>query len=105
MKAMKLHFILLAGLFITGIGSFSCGKSCGTFGWGLEIQDELNSLSAASAAYSQNPTPENCESYRKAYRDYIDALKGFDKCVEPGERDSWRDALDEAEAEADNIQC
>lgn len=106
---MKSILSLISGLLIlaiVGTGSLSCRKaSCGSLGWAVDIQDELNNLSATSAAYSQNPTPANCQAYREAYIDYIDALKSWDKCVESGSRASWQQSLNEAEQDAENLQC
>lgn len=102
---MKCYYIIVAAALIISVGSWSCGKSCGTLGWALGVQDELNNLSTTSAAYSQNPTTANCQAYREAYIDYIDALKKWDKCVGASDRGSWQQSLDEAETEAENIQC
>src|SRR5690554_4257119 len=80
----------------------SCGKNCGSVGWALDLQDEINNLSVAAQAYSQNPSPGNCEAYRQAYLDYIHALKDWDKCVDGVDRDSWRQSLNEAENDLDD---
>jgi hypothetical protein len=94
---------------LLSISTFSCRKSapaCGTLGWSLAIQDELNNLSAATTAYSQNASHQNCEAYKQAYIDYIDALKGLEKClINSIERADWQHSLDLAEQEVNNIQC
>lgn len=106
---MKLFRILLICSFLTAIASMSCKKSqpaCGSFGWSLAIQDELNNLSAATTAYAQNNTQENCQAYKQAYIDYIDALKGWEHClVNDLDRADWQQTLNEAEQEANGIQC
>jgi hypothetical protein len=94
---------------LTVIGLSGCRKSgvaCGSPAFGLAIQEELNTLSTASTAYYQNPTPANCEAYKKAYVDYIDAIRGWEKCLSnTAERNSWQQSLDEAEQEANDLQC
>lgn len=106
---MNLLRILFFCAVLTGIGSTSCKKSkaaCGTFGWALSIQDELNNLSAATNAYSQNDTSENCNAYKQAYSEYLDALQGIEHClVTDFERDDWQQSLNEAQQEVDSIQC
>lgn len=106
---MNLLRILFICAVLTGAGNMSCKKSqpaCGTFGWSFGIQDELNNLSDAILTYSQNETPENCLAYKQAYIDYIDALKGWEHCLlNDTDRSDWQNALNEAEQEANNIQC
>ena len=106
---MRLFGILLFAMAIMTLGTTSCSKkstvNCGSFGWGVAVQDEITTLSNASAAYSQNPTTENCNAYRQAYIDYINALRDYDKCVQSADRADWQQALDDAEQEANNIQC
>ena len=102
---MKSLFIFLAGIVMLGMGFSSCGKSCGSLGWTVGVQDELNNISAASIEYSQNPTPANCQAYREAYLDYIDALRSWDNCVQTTDRASWQQYLNEAEQNADDLKC
>ena len=106
---MKLFRVLVFGVVLLSLSSVSCkksGVSCGSTGWALGIQDEITNLSNAAGAYSTNPTTENCQKYRQAYIDYIDALKGWEKCLNTSaDRAEWQQQLDEAEQEAQNIQC
>lgn len=87
----------------------SCRKSglrCGSLGFAFALQDEAQNLSNASSAYSQNPTPANCEAYKHAYLDYIDAIRGYEKCLTTqAERASWQQSLEDSEQNAMNIQC
>ena len=104
-------FLMMVGLASLALGILnSCSKSpatCGPagFGWALSITDESQALSEAQSAYQQNPTTQNCEKYKKAYHDYYDALKGYEKCLSGAERDSWQDAIEETQDEIDDIQC
>ena len=106
---MNLFRIFFLCAVLTGIGSTSCKKSepaCGSFGWSFAIQDEIQNLSTATTAYAQNDTPENCQAYKQAYIDYIDALKGWEHCLlSEFDRADWHQALNEAEQEVNNIQC
>ena len=87
----------------------SCGKNeaaCGSLGWTFDLQDELNNLSEATTAYAQDDSPANCNAYKQAYLDYIDALRGWERCLEAGnDREEWQQALNQAEQEANSILC
>ena len=105
---MRYPLLIIGGLLLIGLSTTSCRKSsakCGTLGWSLDLQNEITNLSNASSAYSLNPTTENCKAYKEAYSDYIDALRGYEKCVSAAERAGWQQSLDEAEADVNNIQC
>ena len=103
------HFrMLFICAVLAAVGTTSCKKSepdCGTFGWSFAIQDEINNLSAAATAYSQQNTPENCQAYKQAYLNYIDALKDWEHCLNDFDRTDWQHALQEAEQDVNNIQC
>jgi len=105
---MKIFNIIPATVFVLCIGFLSCspgGPACGSFGFAFNVQNEILDLSAASTAYSQDPSPQNCQAYKNAYANYIDALKKYDKCVEASERDEWRQSLEEAERDVMDLQC
>lgn len=106
---MKGSYLLVICAIVVGLASFSCRKSaapCNTFGWSFEAQDEIVRLSEASQAYSNDPSSANCEAYRKAYLDYIDSLRGWERCLSsPAERESWQEELDEAERDVMDLQC
>jgi len=53
---------------------------CGT-AWSTELSSQITALSNAAAAYSNNPTPATCSSYKTAYQGYLNALKPYTKCT------------------------
>ncbi|WP_273568799.1 hypothetical protein [Maribacter halichondriae] len=58
----------------------------GCFGggvWSENIITESNALVAAGQAYEDDPTEANCNNYKAAAEDYLNALKGVATCV-PG---------------------
>lgn len=73
--------------------------------WTTEIQDELNAYSNALTAYSTDPTSTNCNEVKKAGNNYIDALKGVEKCVPTLSKSDWKKALDESRSEINGIDC
>jgi hypothetical protein len=105
----KTIFLALVTIYL---GSVSCGKNnadvdpayCSRV-WTTEVQDELNALITAGTAWSSNQTTANCNAYKAAYSAYIKALEPFGNCSGwTGQtREAWRNALDEARAELNNL--
>ena len=84
------------------------GVNCGTLSWATEVESELNVLFEAALSYGTDPTTANCQRYKDAFSDYIDALEGLDNCVaglSAADRKDYNDALDDAEEELNNLQC
>ena len=84
------------------------GGGCGSFNWAISVSDELEGLSNAAVAYGTNPSVANCNAYKDAYRDYIDALRDVDNCIatlSATDRKAYNDALDEAEEELEDFEC
>lgn len=105
---MKRLFLFYIPCLIVMMGLYACGKSainCHSAGWAFAISNEAIALSEASSAYSLDQSKANCENYKKAYQDYINALKKYEKCLEPSERSSWIQSLNDAEQEIKDLQC
>ncbi len=116
MMTSRFKVLVITALFATGFiaacnndddggGGIGCGAA---FNWALEVEGELTELSNAAVAYGTDPTPANCERYKDAYRDYIDALRDVDNCIAglaAADRKAYNDALDEAEEELEDFQC
>lgn len=110
MKALLsiLLFSLFTGMLLLG----SCGKSdldkrCGS-NWSpaTELEQEINDLNNAVITYGQNPTPANCEAYKQAYLDYLDALKEWEDCyVYSGLQDDFKQSIADAEAAVNALEC
>ena len=74
--------------------------------WANEVQDEADDYVDALTADSQNQTTENCNAYKQALLDYIDALQEWEDCVVgTGAYQGWQDTLNQVEVEANNIMC
>ena len=105
---------LLVFVFLsTTISLISCNKDddnadpCGTnWNFSNEIQDELDLVIATAAEYGQNPSMTNCVSYKAAYQDYLDAVRGLENCARlAGQLSDFNAAINEAETALNNIQC
>lgn len=87
--------------------TMSCGKNeanCGA-SWAASVQDELNAVSAAVTAYSNDPTTPKCQSMVAAYQAYINAVEDLDSCVPTVDRNEWRQAIEDAKDSISNISC
>ena len=75
-------------------------------GWEMTVNDEIEKLVDASTVWANSGTSEDCEKYKQAYRNYIQALRQLEECyIFYGQQQQWREALEEAEEEIDDIQC
>ena len=109
---MKRSITFSTVLFFSIFLFFSCNsksaleKKCENWSASVEFQEELSSVNNAAVTYSQNPTTENCEAYREAYLDYIDALRDWEDCYTFYDLDDeFNQALDDAEEAANNLDC
>lgn len=72
----------------------------------VALEDEINGLNSAAATYANDPTTENCEKYRQAILDYLDAVRGYEDCyIAIGQRDEFNKAVSDSEEQARNITC
>ena len=105
------NFLLLAFSGLVLFSLASCGgdnnNNCAFgIGFSTEINDELSAVIDASVEYGNDPSVENCEGYKSAYRDYIDALRSLRSCyVAYGSIDDYNEALEEAEDDLDDLDC
>lgn len=75
------------------------------FNYAVELQTEATNLSNAASAYAQDQSTANCNAYKDAYQDYLDAAEDVDLCVPTGDRAAYQAAIDEARNELNNLQC
>ena len=109
---MRNILTLLAIIAILGL--ISCNKEkdsddpafC-SFDWTVEVGDEYDALITAWNAYSGDMSVENCNAYKEAYLDYIDALEPFLECATwtEAERQDVQDVIDESEAAMNALTC
>jgi len=96
------HFLGMALLFLF----VNCSKNplkCLNGSWAEEISSELETFVEASQNYDENPTIENCNSYKSSINRYIDALEGIDDCY-AGITD-FNEELVESREELSEIDC
>lgn len=96
------------------LGSVSCNKDkesddpayCAG-DWILEIEDEYDGLVTAYSAYLEDMSVENCNAYKAAFLDYIQAMEPFLECASwsATDRQEVQDAIDEAEEAMNELTC
>lgn len=75
--------------------------------WAVEVEDEINAWMSAAQQYASNPNQENCNAYKAAAQDYLDALEPYGDCATlTGEqRAEWEAAIQEAQESLNNSDC
>lgn len=113
MKTIKTKFYLIGSLVMVFAFSTACSKdnplnpigNCGSGSWSQQVQSELTSLSDAATLYTNDPTVANCENYKNAVGDYLDALEGIRTCVLGASKKAFDQAIDEAKEDLDETDC
>jgi len=69
--------------------------------WATDLQGELTAVISAGQAFGTDPSDANCNAYKSAYQDYINALKPYGNCatLTGQSRTDWQEAVAEAEAD------
>lgn len=105
---MKKIFYLF--LLTFSIGLISCGgddvEDCtsASINFSQEFSDELENITTVAINFANNPSSSNCNAYKDAIRDYIDALKSLEDCArETGQLDEYNESLAEYESEIDSL--
>ena len=113
LKVMKTPISILLLMALSIIVLSSCVKKdpladrCGN-NWApaTELEKEINDLNNATMTYAQNPTNENCEAYKEAYLDYIDAIRDWEDCyIYVGLKDEFEQSIDQLEEAVQGIDC
>lgn len=101
---MKLKFSLLSFVFI--LISVSCGKSvdCDGTAFVNDINSEIQALNSAGQAWATDPTPANCDAYKKAANNYLDAVEDYKDCDEL-DQVQYQQVLDQAREAVNSISC
>ena len=109
----KIFFFLF--LTLTAVGSWTCSKDddnnnnadpC-TGSWATDLSNEANAMMNAAQVYASNPTIANCNAYKQAAQDYLDALEPYGNCatLTGQDRVEWQTALDNAQASINAMTC
>ena len=76
------------------------------FNFTTEVADELTALNDAAVAYGQDQSPENCNAYKAAATDYLEALEDLKSCAQiAGQGTAYQQAIDSTQAEVDALMC
>lgn len=78
---------------------------CHNFNFFEFVLEAEKDISSASVAYSMDNTPENCRAYKEALGKFIKVLEGAEKCIHPAVRDEWREDINDAKRERDELEC
>ena len=80
------------------------GPGCAN-AWATDLQDELNVISVAATNFANDPSTANCNAFKAAYQDYLDALKPYGNCaaLSGTQRANWQQAVEQAEDNVDSI--
>ena len=103
----RVLFLLIVVSFL-GIGS--CKKKatdpdyCGS-AWATQVSAQVTALSTAAQAYATEQTPANCNAYKTAYQNYLDALEPFVNCAAwtAQDKQDLQDAINDAEDEISTL--
>ena len=80
-------------------------NNCAT-NYTLVFENELNAVNNAASVYAMDPTVQNCEAYKVAAQEYVDALESWDNCAGiTGQRVQWQASVDAARVSVDAIEC
>jgi len=105
---MKNFQKLIVGICIMSIPFFSaCGDNdpdpCD---YAEETQDELNAVIAAQNAWTLDPTnAAKCNEFKSAYQAYLDELQDHDGCVRAEDQAAYDQAIHDAQASINSLQC
>ena len=102
--SLSMYRVLFFLIVVSFLGMGSCKKKsadpdyCGT-AWATQVTAEVNALSTAAQTYASNPTAANCNAYKAAYQNYLDALEPFVECAAwtAQQRNELEDAINEAQ--------
>ena len=106
----KLPGILVVSIVLIMSGLFSCKSdeeklaAC-SITWATDLQPELIAISTAATTYSNDPSVANCNAYKVAYEDYIDALEPYGSCsaLTGQNRTAFEQALQDARDSVDTL--
>ncbi|MCK0157036.1 hypothetical protein MWU65_07575 [Cellulophaga sp. F20128] len=78
---------------------------CGDFDWAQKAEKQIYAWSNAASAYSADPTTANCNSYKSAGNNYLNALEDIKNCVPSAGIAEFNQAIQEAKIELAQLEC
>ncbi len=107
MQKFSLLLLLLVGLLYTACGDDDDGinnPSCTATVFSQEVNDAATAYSNAAAAFSTDPSTENCTNLRNAANAYLDKVEEFEDCTVINQTE-YQTALDAARQSVNSITC
>ena len=101
MKFFLFFFFAGSLVLVTSCGG---GVDCDSTSFANAINDEIAQLNDAGQTYALNPTPENCEKWKDAANEYLDAVDDFKDC-DGIDQVQYQQQLDQARAAVSAISC
>ena len=95
-------------LFLFSSFLISCGgddvQDCNSSTFMTEVSDEIDLVNQAAAAFANDPSQTNCDAFKAAAQNYLDAVEGFSDCdgLTQAEFDQ---ALEAARQSVNSIPC
>jgi hypothetical protein len=111
MKLMKKLIYLTffsSALILTACGDDDDNASaCGAnYNFQVELAAEAQILTDAAVLYANDPTTANCNAYVAAFNAYLDAAEDLEDCaILSGQQVEFNQAIDDARASLDALQC
>ena len=69
-----------------------------------EIGDAISALNVAGQTWAMDPSTENCDKWREAANDYLDAVEDFDGC-DVFDQTQYQQAVDQARDAVNAVTC
>lgn len=112
-KRNKTNFFMMGCISLLLTFSTGCSKddpisplgNCFEVNWAQQYTNELQVWSNTIAAYNENPTQANCDKYKTAAKNYLDALRSIADCVPTENKAEIDQSINEAKAEIDREGC
>jgi len=100
---VKLFVIVYLIFLLPSCAADRCNQTF--FGGSTIFNDEIADVNEAAVAFNEDPSTENCNTYRDRVRDYIDELKSFRECVTDQDLASFDTQIEGLEGQFDLLNC
>lgn len=102
MKKLLLGFILIS--VFTFISCGDDGADCTSQQFTNEVNAAIDKVNAAGTTWANDPTSANCQAFKDAANDYVNAVEGFDSCAGISQSE-YDQAVQAARAAVNSIAC
>ena len=105
------NFLILFVAFFTLALSTGCGKDdvsspsgCDASVFNQDINPKLTAWQEAASTYANDQSVANCNAYKSTGSAFLESIRSYENCASLYTQ-SWRDAVDEAQADLAAIPC